>query len=69
MKLFWAQVFARWPPSFQATATDPLANKLRVFLTNPASRMMVAQSHSTIVVAARGLPALAGRGIAACLLC
>ena len=48
VKLFWSQVFAKWPLNFQATATAPLVNKLGAFLTNPSLRMMVAQSHSTI---------------------
>jgi hypothetical protein len=48
VKLFWTQVFAKWPLNFQATDTAPLVNKLGAFLTNPALRMMVAQSRSTI---------------------
>ncbi len=48
VRLFWSQVFAKWPPNFQATATAPLVNKLGAFLTNPSLRNMVAQSHSTM---------------------
>jgi len=48
VKMFWTQVFAKWPASFAGTAVAPLVNKLGAFLMNPALLNMVAQSQSTV---------------------
>jgi len=48
VQMFWRDVFAKWPASFQSTSCAPLVNKLGIFLMDPAMLSIFGQRQSTI---------------------